>query len=53
MSKSGGGKEQGGRPTSVPSPKSAGRVLKVPTIGKGGNISPNSSKRGKDQKVGS
>lgn len=49
----GGGKEQGGRPASVPSPKSSGRVHKVPSIGKYGNVSPNSSKRGKDQKVGS
>lgn len=45
----GGGKEQGGRPASVSSPKSVGRVHKVPSIGKSGNISPNSSSRGKDQ----
>lgn len=50
---SGGGKEQGGRPASVSTPKSPGRVIKVPSIGKYGNVSPNSSKRGKDQKVGS
>lgn len=54
MSKSGGGKEQGGRPVSVSTPKTFGRVhMSVPSIGKSGNVSPNSSKRGKDQKVGS
>jgi len=52
-SKSGGGKEQGGRPTSVSSPKTFGRVHSAPSIGKYGNVSPNSSKRGKDQKTGS
>ena len=51
-SKSGGGKEQGGRPASVSSPKSSGRIHKVPSIGKYGQSSPNSHSRGKDQKVG-
>ena len=51
--KSGGGKEQGGRPTSVSSPTNFGRVHKAPSIGKYGQVSPNSAKRGKDQKVGS
>ena len=49
VAKSGGGKEQGGRPASVPSPKSSGQVFKVPSIGKSGAISPNSSNRGKGQ----
>jgi hypothetical protein len=46
-------KEQGGRPMSVAPVKSTGRVHKAPSIGKYGNVSPNSAKRGKDQKVGS
>lgn len=46
----GGSKEQGGRPASVSSPKSAGRVHKVPSIGMSGKTSPNSSSRGKNQK---
>ena len=50
VAKSGGGKEQGGRPASVPSPKSSGRIHKVPSIGQSGRISPNDAKRGKGQR---
>ncbi len=50
VAKSGGGKEQGGRPASVPSPKSSGRIHKVPSIGMGGKISTNASNRGKGQR---
>lgn len=47
---SGGGKEQKGRPESVSTPKSVPSYRKAPSIGSTGNISPNSSSRGKGQK---
>jgi hypothetical protein len=44
----GGGKEQKGRPASVPTPKSVPSYAKAPSLGKASQV--NGSSRGKDQR---